>query len=79
MQKNPHKNSDSKKLFSAYMRYSHLGFVFLTVIALFLGLGYLLDELFGTQPWLFALSVFPGLGAGFYLLYKELITPDDKT
>ncbi len=71
------RNNKPKEEISVYFRYSHLGLVFLIVIFMFLGIGYLLDELFGTYPWLFAISVFPGFAAGFYLLYKELIIPTD--
>ena len=59
--------------FSEAMKYSHLGITFVITFGIFLAGGYFLDNWLGTSPWLFAFSVFPGLGAGFYMLYKELI------
>ncbi|MCD4657709.1 MAG: AtpZ/AtpI family protein [Planctomycetes bacterium] len=68
---------DKNKGFSEVMKYSHLGIAFIITIGIFLTAGYFLDKWLKTSPWIFAFSVFPGLIAGIYLLYKELIAEED--
>ncbi len=68
---------DNDKGFSDAMKYSHLGITFIITVGIFLTAGFFLDKWLGTTPWLFVFSVFPGLSAGIYLLYKELIAKNN--
>ena len=54
--------------------YAGLGFQFLAAILLFLYVGRWLDARLGTRPWLLVVGVLVGAGAGFYSLYKKLMT-----
>lgn len=40
--------------------------------AVWAAIGYGLDRLFGTWPWLFGLGAFVGHGAGIYIVYRAL-------
>ena len=71
------KNDNNKGLSDA-MKHAHLGITFIIMVGVFLTGGFFLDKWLGTTPWLFVFSVFPGLSAGIYLLYKELIAKNDE-
>jgi ATP synthase protein I len=47
-------------------------------IVLFLFIGQWLDRRLGTEPWLLLIGVFVGAGAGFYSLYRQLMTAQKK-
>jgi ATP synthase protein I len=51
-----------------------VGLQFAASIVLFLFIGQWLDQRLGTEPWLLLLGVFVGAGAGFYSLYRQLMT-----
>lgn len=42
-----------------------------TAIAVWAGIGYGLDRVFGTEPVLFAIGMVLGAGAGIYLIYRK--------
>ena len=76
MNDNPKKDEEKKENdISSYLKYSHLGIQFIITIGIFLAIGYFIDDLLGTYPIIFAISVFPGFCAAYYLLYRELIPP----
>lgn len=50
------------------------GLQFAASIILFLFLGRWLDGRLGTEPWLLILGVFTGAAAGFYALYRQLVS-----
>jgi ATP synthase protein I len=50
--------------------YSTLGLMFPTSIAIGLGIGYFLDKLFKTSPYLTVIFTIYGVAAGFWNLYK---------
>ena len=51
-----------------------VGLQFAASILLFFFVGRWLDERLGTEPWLLLIGVFVGGGAGFYSLYRRLVT-----
>lgn len=51
-----------------------VGLQFAGAILLFLFAGRWLDERLGTAPWLLLLGVMVGAGAGFFSLYRQLVT-----
>jgi ATP synthase protein I len=51
-----------------------LGLQFAASILLFLFVGHWLDGKLGSSPWLLLLGAFVGGGAGFYSLYRQLVT-----
>jgi ATP synthase protein I len=51
-----------------------VGLQFAGSIVLFLFLGRWLDGRLGTEPWLLILGVFVGATAGFYALYRQLMS-----
>jgi ATP synthase protein I len=55
-------------------RFLGVGVQFAASIVFFLFLGQWLDRRLGTDPWLLLLGVFVGAGAGFYSLYRQLVT-----
>jgi ATP synthase protein I len=55
-----------------------VGLQFAASIVLFLFLGQWLDSRLGTEPWLLLIGVFVGAGAGFYSLYRQLMTAQKK-
>ena len=54
-----------------YFRYAGLGFEFSIAVGLFLYLGYLADERWGSDPWGMVVGGGVGLASGIYLLVKE--------
>ena len=50
------------------------------VVATFVGLaiGYVLDGLFGTKPWLLLIFLFLGIGTGFRDLFRMARVDDDN-
>ncbi|MCK4764426.1 MAG: AtpZ/AtpI family protein [Candidatus Aminicenantes bacterium] len=63
---NEQKQEDKKKLAA----YSTIGLMFPTSIAVGLGMGYFLDELFKTSPILLIVFTLYGIAAGFRNLFK---------
>lgn len=51
-----------------------LGLQFAASILLFLFVGHWLDGRLGSSPWLLIAGAFLGGGAGFYSLYRQLVT-----
>ncbi|HEX2187636.1 MAG TPA: AtpZ/AtpI family protein [Longimicrobiaceae bacterium] len=51
-----------------------VGLQFAASILLFFFAGRWLDARLGTAPWLLLAGVFVGAGAGFYSLYRRLVT-----
>jgi F0F1-type ATP synthase assembly protein I len=60
-------NSEDKKKWAAY---STVGLMFPTSIAVGFGIGYLLDSLFKTSPYLLIIFTLYGVAAGFVNLIK---------
>lgn len=59
--------TDEKRKLAAY---SMIGLMFPTSIAVGLALGYFLDKLFKTSPYLLIIFTIYGIAAGFWNLYK---------
>ena len=55
-----------------YARYVGLGFTFMFVIGLFVGLGYLADRLVGTLPLFLLLGIVVGFAAALFYLFMRL-------
>lgn len=55
-------------------RVAGVGIQFAMVIVAFLFAGRWLDGRLGTDPWLLIAGVFIGASAGFYSLYRQLVT-----
>lgn len=55
-----------------------VGFTLVAYVLVFTGIGYGLDRLLGTMPWLMVLGVFVGAGFGFYAMIRTLIVSDEK-
>lgn len=53
--------------------YLGLGSTFLASIGVCLFLGWWLDGLLGTKPWLTVVGAFLGIAAGFYLFVKTVL------
>ena len=56
-----------------YLKYSGLGFQLIGALLLGLWVGKWLDKKLGTEPYLLAFCLLFGLGAGMYLIIKDLI------
>src|SRR5687768_8826853 len=54
--------------------YAGVGLQFALTIVVFMFAGMWLDRRLGTSPWLLMLFVFGGAGAGFYSIYRKLMT-----
>ena len=61
------KHAEEKKKLAAY---SSVGLMFPASIAVGVGIGYLLDELFKTSPYLLIIFALYGIAAGFVNLIK---------
>ena len=59
--------SEEKRKLAAY---STIGLMFPTSIAVGLGIGYFLDKLFDTSPYLLVIFTLYGIAGGFWNLYK---------
>lgn len=66
---------DEKRKLAAY---STIGLMFPTSIAVGLGIGYFLDKLFDTSPYLLVIFTLYGIAAGFWNLYKVTKQYDKK-
>jgi F0F1-type ATP synthase assembly protein I len=53
-------------------KYLGVGLTWVASTGLFLYLGSLLDERWGTEPWLALVGAFVGAAAGFYYLYHQV-------
>jgi F0F1-type ATP synthase assembly protein I len=51
---------------------SGAGFSLVAYVLVFTGIGYGLDRLLGTSPWLMVVGVFVGGGIGFYTMIRTL-------
>lgn len=69
----------SKNIYRKVAELSSLGLILPSSIALGLFFGYLLDKLFGTQPWLLLVFALLGTASGFYSLFKGLNRYKDET
>jgi F0F1-type ATP synthase assembly protein I len=62
---------------------SSLGLMLPSSIAVGLFLGYLLDKLFGTHPWLLGIFTLLGIASGFFSLFRGLkklgVEKDDES
>jgi F0F1-type ATP synthase assembly protein I len=59
---------------------SHIGGIGFTLVAyvlVFTGIGYGLDRLLGSEPWLMVAGVFVGAGLGFYAMIRALIVSNE--
>lgn len=56
----------------SYMRYSHVGIMFVLVFSACFYLGYYCDSRWHTQPWLTLLGCTIGFGAAFWFLIQEV-------
>ena len=54
---------------------SGAGFSLVAYVLVFTGIGYGLDRLLGTAPWLMVVGVFVGGGIGFYTMIRTLTQP----
>ncbi|MCK5058677.1 MAG: AtpZ/AtpI family protein [Candidatus Aminicenantes bacterium] len=63
---NEDKSEEKKKLAA----YSTIGLMFPTSIAIGLAMGYFLDKLFKTSPYLLIIFTLYGIAAGFWNLFK---------
>ena len=54
---------------------SGAGFSLVAYVLVFTGIGYGLDRLLGTKPWLMVVGVFVGGGIGFYTMIRTLTQP----
>jgi ATP synthase protein I len=54
--------------------YAGAGLQFALAIVVFMFAGLWLDRKLGTSPWLLILCVFVGAAAGFYSIYRKLMT-----
>jgi ATP synthase protein I len=57
---------------------SGAGFSLVAYVLVFTGIGYGLDRLLGTAPWLMVAGVFVGGGIGFYTMIRTLTQPTTK-
>lgn len=55
-----------------WQRWAGIGFEFAGVIAVFVYMGYVADEKFGTGPWLLLTGFFVGFVGMLYLVFKEV-------
>ncbi len=62
----------SKNTYRKIAELSSLGLILPSSTAVGLLFGYLLDKLFGTQPWLLLAFVLLGTASGFYSLFRRL-------
>ena len=62
----------SKNTYQKIAELSSLGLILPSSIAVGLLFGYLLDKLFGTQPWLLFTFALLGTASGFYSLFRRL-------
>ena len=68
------KSEENKKLAA----YSTIGLMFPTSIAVGLAMGYFLDKLFKTSPYLLVIFTIYGIAAGFWNLFKVTKQYDKK-
>lgn len=54
--------------------FAGVGLQFAATIIVFMFAGIWLDRRLGTSPWLIILCVFLGAGAGFYSIYRKLMS-----
>lgn len=66
------KKSDNKLDFRKVAELSSLALMLPSSIAVGLFLGYFLDKLFGTQPWLLLVFTLLGVASGLYSLIRGL-------
>ena len=57
---------------------SGVGFTLVAYVLVFTGIGYGLDRLLGTEPWLMVVGVFVGGGIGFYSMIRTLTQPTTR-
>lgn len=62
----------SKEPMRDLSRVGSLGFSLVSSVLLFTGMGYGVDRLLGTGPWLMVVGVFVGAGMGFYYMVRIL-------
>ncbi|UCC39457.1 MAG: AtpZ/AtpI family protein [Candidatus Aminicenantes bacterium] len=62
----------SRSIYRKIAELSSLGLILPSSIAIGLLFGYLLDKLFGTQPWLLLIFALLGTASGFYSLFRGL-------
>lgn len=55
-----------------------IGFSLVSYVLVFTAIGYGLDWLLGTRPWLMVVGVFVGAGLGFYVMVKTLTASNEK-
>jgi F0F1-type ATP synthase assembly protein I len=55
-----------------------VGFSLVAYVLVFTGIGYGLDRLLGSEPWLMVAGVFVGAGLGFYALIKTLTASERR-
>jgi len=68
------KKNDRKKIINEIGFYTDLGLRYAIAIIAFLGLGYFIDIKTGLKPTFTLIGVFFGASAGFYSLYRSLIS-----
>ena len=68
------KSEKRKKILDEIGLYTDVGIRFAVTIIIFLFLGYWIDNRFGSKPVFIVLFVFLGASAGFYNLYRVLMT-----
>lgn len=56
----------------SYYKYVQIGLELAAGVGLGFWAGYRLDQKFGSAPWLMLAGAAAGLGAGFYLVFREL-------
>ena len=57
---------------ASWLRYSHLGLTYCLTVLVFVGLGYLGDQRFGTDPWLTVAGMLLGASGATYSLVRAV-------
>lgn len=59
--------------------YAGAGFQLAVTLVVFMFFGIWLDKRLGSSPWFVIICVFVGAAAGFYSLYRKLMSPSNRT
>lgn len=55
-----------------------VGFTLVAYVLVFTAIGYGLDRLLGSRPWIMVAGVFVGAGLGFYAMVRTLIASTER-
>ncbi len=65
-------SADDTSVIKQLVRLSTIGVALVAATAIGLGVGYGLDRLFGTKPWLTLIFLLFGIAAGFLNLFRDV-------